>query len=152
MSALKKVDQLIAFMDGTKPLSQRKRDRLSRRHHRRTVRRMFDEGVTYNQASGGPDFLNQPDEKTFRAVIRNTDQDLSWQCDTVSEAFERYLKTGEIPAPYYPMRIAILLRKAKEAEREHDFLGAWCRHFQTGPGAKYAQLVERKAKVRPPSR
>ena len=150
MSALKKVDRLIALMDETKPLSQRERDRLSRKHRRRATQRMLDEEISYGQASGAPEFLLQ-DRRSFDRLIRETDQDLGWQCDTVSEAFGRYIETGEVPAPHYPMRIAILLRKAKEAEREYDFLGAWCRHFPTGPGATYGKLVERRRKAKEPS-
>lgn len=147
MGELERVDHLIEVMNGTKPLSQQKRDGLWQEHWQRTKRRMLTEGISYNRASGGPEFLNQRDEKTFRAFIRKTDQDLDWQCETVEEAFDRHLKTGEIPAPHYPMRIAILLRKAKETEREKGFLEAWCRHFPAGPGVTYAKLVKRAKKT-----
>ena len=77
------------------------------------------------------------------------DKDLGWQIQTVESAFRDYLKTGDIPAPYYPLRVAILLRKAKENERERAFLAAWCRHFEAGSGigATYPKLHERARKT-----
>ena len=93
-----------------------------------------------------PAFLNQ-DQNSFRAFIKKTDQNLEWQCETVTAAFRRYQKTGEIPVPHYSMRIAVLLRKAKEFDRERRFLAAWCRHFPSGNGVKYGALVERAKKV-----
>jgi hypothetical protein len=104
--------------------------------------KMLDEQLTHGEASDAPDFFNQS-EVAFRAFLKDVDNDLGWQCDTVSAAFERYLKIGEVPAPHFPMRVAVLLRKAKSFERERSFLAAWCKHFPSGNGVKFAQLVER---------
>ena len=71
----------------------------------------------------------------------------NWQCDTVAAGFERFQKTGEVPAPHYPMRIAILLRKARDFDRERQFLQVWCRHFPSGNGVTYGKLVERARKT-----
>jgi len=79
--------------------------------------------------------------------MKVVDQDLVWQCETVTAAFERYLKTGEIPAPGNPMRVAVLLHKAKDFDRERQFLAAWCNHFPSGNGVTYAALVERAKKT-----
>ncbi len=47
------------------------------------------------------------------------------------------------PAPYYSYRIAVILSKQKEVEREKAFLAAWCKHFsEVGIGQRYADLVE----------
>lgn len=122
------------------------RRRLADRFTRAAVAKALSEGLTYGQASGAPEFLNQ-DEDSFRAFIKKVDQDIEWQCDTVAAAFDRYRKTGEVPAPHYPMRIAVLLRKAKEFDRERRFLAAWCRHFPSGNGATYGALLERAKKA-----
>lgn len=108
--------------------------------------RMIAEGVSYGQASGGPEFLNQ-DEASFREFIKDTDQDLAWQCETVTTAFEHYGRSGEMPAPHFPMRIAVLLRKAKDFDRERVFLAAWCRHFPSGCGVTYGKLADRAKEV-----
>lgn len=88
-------------------------------------------------------------EREHRAFMQAKDKDLGWQCDTVETAFRHYLETGDIPAPHYPLRVAILLRKAKERERERAFLAAWCRQFPagTGVGMTYLKLHERAAKT-----
>ena len=79
--------------------------------------------------------------------MKKADQDLIWQCRTVSKLFDAYQVSGDIPPPHYPMRIAILLKKASDPDRERRFLAAWCRHFPKGNGVKYAQLVERARKA-----
>ena len=143
---MRKVDDVIQLFDNTPVMNSGERKRLFDKFHRASVSKMLDEGVSYGEASGAPEFYNQ-DEQSFRSFIKETDQDLDWQCDTVIDAFDRYQRTGEIPAPHFPMRIAILLRKAKERDRENRFLAAWCRHFPTGNGATYLKLVERAKKA-----
>ena len=141
-----KVDSLIHSFTETPVMADKKRSRLSDTFRRDAIARAFDEGLTYGQASGAPAFLNQ-DENSFPRFIKEVDQNLDWQCDTVAAAFEHFQETGEIPAPHYPMRIAVLLRKAKDFDRERHFLLVWCRHFSSGNGATYGKLVERAKKV-----
>ena len=93
-----------------------------------------------------PDFLGR-DDKPFRKFPKNADQNLGWHCDLVAHSFKQLKSIGLIPAPYSAMRIAILLRKAKEREREGRFLRAWCRHFHSGTGVTYGKLVERARKL-----
>ena len=140
------VDDLTRAFEEAPVLSYEERDKLMRTNLRRASKRMLDEGQSFGQATGGPAFLHQ-DESEFREFMKKVDQDLAWQCDTVSTAFERYLQIGEVPAPHYPMRIAVLLRKAKDFDRERRFLAAWCRHFPSGNGRTYQTLVERAKKV-----
>lgn len=137
-----KVDQLIGLFTETpvqnaQVLRAREREAADQR-----IQRMLEEGVSYGQASGAPAFLNQ-NEEDFRAFLKDVDQNLVWQCQTVSEAFAAYLQSGDIPAPHYPMRVAVLLRKAKDHDRERRFLAAWCKHFPIGNGTTYAKLLER---------
>lgn len=142
----RKVDDLIRLFADTPVVDPSEMERRYSRATRDATAKMLDGGTIYGQASGAPDFLNQ-DEESFRAFMKVADQDLAWQCGTVSEAFTRYLETGEIPAPHYPMRVAVLLRKTNELNRERQFLAVWCRHFPSGNGAKYATLVERAKKT-----
>ena len=137
-----RVDQVIALLADTPPLAEADRAERYRRAHAAAFERMLTEGTSYNQAAGGPEFFDQ-DEASFRAFIRKTDQDLAWHCDTVASAFRRHLEQGEVVPPHYPMRIAILLRKAKDLERERRFLAAWCGHFPHGNGKVYGDLLER---------
>ena len=141
-----KVDSLVQMFNGVPVMDVTELRRRHRAHMRKTVPKMIEDGITYGEASGGPRFLQQ-DEASFRQFLRTVDQDLNWQCDTVADAFKRFREIGEVPAPYYPMRIAILLRKAKEHDREKFFLRAWCRHFPSGNGVKYAKLVQRAMKL-----
>jgi hypothetical protein len=141
-----KVDDLISLFADSTVLEDDRRERLYREATRAATAKMLNEGLTFGQASGAPDFLNQ-DEESFRAFMKKGDQDLRWQCETVTAAFERYQQTGEIPAPHYPMRIVVLLRKAKDFDREKQFLTAWCKHFPSGNGTTYAALVERARKT-----
>lgn len=141
-----KVDDLIRLFANTPAVDPVEVERRYRRAMRDATAKMLDGGVTYGQASGAPEFLNQ-DEETFRAFMKGADQNLAWQCSTVSDAFRRYLEIGEAPAPHYPMRVAVLLSKAKDLDREKKFLAAWCMHFPSGNGTKYAALVERAKKV-----
>ena len=79
--------------------------------------------------------------------IKQYDNDLAKQVEIVSEGLDGWERTGMTPAPYYSYRIAVILSKKKEVEREKDFLTAWCRHFsEVGIGQRYADLVERARK------
>lgn len=140
------VDDLIRLFTASPIMREDERERLYRESTRAATARMLDEGSTYGQASDSPEFLNQ-DEGAFRAFMKKADQDLQWQCQTVTAAFERYRKTGEVPAPHYPMRITVLLRKARDLNREKQFLAAWCRHFPSGNGVTYLALAERARKT-----
>ena len=79
--------------------------------------------------------------------IKQYDNDLAKQVEIVNEGLDGWERSGMTPAPYYSYRIAVILSKEKEVEREKDFLDAWCRHFsKVGIGQRYADLVERARK------
>lgn len=79
--------------------------------------------------------------------IKQYDNDLDKQVEIVSEGLDGWERYGMTPAPYYSFRIAVILAKQKEVEREMAFLAAWCRHFsEVGIGQRYADLVERARK------
>ena len=60
------------------------------------------------------------------------DNNLGEQIAIVAEAFSTYLATGEVPAPYYPWRIAVILRRAKMPEAKRGF---------SRPGVSISQVV-----------
>lgn len=111
-----------------------------------TVENMLDTGATWGEASGGAlSFLARPDALQY---LRQNDNDLGSQAKIVSESFDGYINYGEIPAPHYPWRICVILRRHKRGDLEKEFLSAWCRHFGEGYlGSRYLALVERAIKA-----
>ncbi|MET4634900.1 HIRAN domain-containing protein [Kaistia defluvii] len=145
-AALARLDALITFLKEAKKPSSQHLEKLRRAQSELTTSRMFENGETYGQASGAPAFLNLP-EVDFRNHLRSIDNDLSAQIDIVDTACRSYFETGEVPAPYYPWRIAVILSKRKLKDREREFLAAWCRHFTSGSGERYVALAERARKL-----
>lgn len=125
---IQKVDGLIARLNETEPLSPQKRDQLYDAFYRKIFDRAVNTGKTWGEVSGAPAFYRL-DDASRREFMKVKNQDLEWQCDTVDFFFSHHRKTGDIVPPHFPKRIAILLRKAKERDREKAFLEAWCRHF-----------------------
>lgn len=144
--ALARLDALTAFLTETPPLSPAQVEKLWKASSGKIVARMTESGETHGQASSAPAFLNLP-EDDFRAHLQSIDNDLPVQVDIVDKACRSYFSTGEVPAPYYPWRIAVILSKAKMKDREREFLAAWCRHFAEGRGTRYGELVERAKKL-----
>lgn len=143
--ALDKLTMLVAFLIEARPLSRAELEKIWKANSNRTFSRMLETGKTYGQASGAPAFLTYLEED-FRRHMRSIDNDLGAQVKIVEAACRSYFVTGEIPAPHYPWRIAIILRKAKQTEHERAFLAAWCRHFPEGNGVIYGKLIERARK------
>ena len=91
-----------------------------------------------------PDMPPLPDEN----YGKGRDQDLEFQCDYVRASFERYWMAGEPVPPFFVERIAVLLRRIGERERELKVLRAWYRHVGERPtGARHAKLIERLEKL-----
>jgi hypothetical protein len=135
---------LVECMEQTPPLSREIADLSANQHA--VVELTLATGEAWNQAPSGPAFLSL-DEGEFRNHLKAIDNDLGEQTAIVAESFARYLKMGEVPAPYYPWRIAIILRRERRPELEKRFLAAWCQHFPDGYGARYGQLVDRFRKL-----
>ena len=131
--SVQKVDDLTRRLNETEPLGARKRDALYKAFSQRVSETMLDNGVSWGQAAGLQHIYDEDS--------RQRDQDLSWQCDTVSTFFSHHLETGDIVPSHFPKRIAILLRKAEETEREREFLAAWYRHF--GPDGWFGDRLRR---------
>ena len=91
-----------------------------------------------------PDMAPLPDDN----YGRGRDLDLEFQCDYVRASFERYWMAGEPVPPYFVERIAVLLRRIGERERELKVLRAWYRHVGERPtGARHTRLIERLRKM-----
>jgi hypothetical protein len=147
-----RLDELINQMKDAKVYSQKELEALWERDRSRikaAIDRMLETGETLGVALGGPAFLNLPEDQ-FRQHLKNTNNDLDFQVKIVADDFSQYVVTGEAPAPYYPMRIAIILSKAKMKDQEREFLAAWCRHFSAigrRVGGSYGDLVKRAEKL-----
>lgn len=75
-----------------------------------------------------------------------SDHDLGAQVEIMEAACRVYFQSGEIPAPYYAWRIAIILGKARQTDLERAFLAAWCGHFGGVSGRRYEDLAGRARK------
>ncbi len=140
------VDDIIALFHASPVLPENERRRRWATASRHAMEKMLDKDTSYGQASGAPSSHNQ-DEISFQGLIKKADQNLKLQCEMLKDSFEQHQQTGETPAPHYPMRIAILLRRANDYDRERKFLAAWCKHFLSGNGSTYGKLVERARKT-----
>ena len=147
--AVSAVRALATVLRDRVPLTKRERQRLYEPHSRRALNTMLETGAAYGEATGAPGTaVETRDEKEFKEHLRSIDNDLSEQVRIVREGVDHYFANGEVPAPYYAWRIAVILRKAKEYELEADFLEGFARHFGDCVGARYTAIVERACKAR----
>lgn len=142
---LSSLTALCARMDGQRRLSREDIARLSNARFGEIWPAMAS-GATFGEANAGVlGFLASPDATDSLARIEH---DLDAQISIVDGMFTEYLAHGDIPAPHYAMRIAILLSKAKAKEQEADFLRGWCKHFgRVRNGGNYSKLAERARKL-----
>lgn len=145
-TALARLDTLTAFLKEAPKFSCQQLDNLRKAQGRKTVSRMLATGEKYGQASDAPSFLSLPEDE-FRAHLQSIDNELSAQLVIVDKACRSYFDTGEVPAPYYPWRIAVILNKRRMKDREREFLAGWCRHFGISGGRRYEELVKRAKKL-----
>lgn len=73
------------------------------------------------------DIYDSPQDE-FKRRLRMIDNDLEIQCDFVRTFFARHWQIGLTGISHYVWRVAVLLRRAGELERELRFLQAVCRH------------------------
>ncbi|MCR9282635.1 MAG: hypothetical protein NXH99_13150 [Rhodobacteraceae bacterium] len=143
--AVERLRSLVEFLAATPKMTSDQIEKLSKKHLREITSRMLETGESHGEASGGPTFLNEPEDQ-FRNHLNSIDNDLAAQVEIVDDSCRKYFETGEVPAPYYAWRIAIILGKSKKANLEREFLAAWCKHFSDGVGARYEALVKRAIK------
>jgi hypothetical protein len=143
-NSLEKLDALIERMNAMPALTAKQ---AAARQKTNRIDFIKDDEATIRQklaelgADKSPSVLDDP------GGIKQYDNDLAKQVEIVGEGLDGWERSGMTPAPYYSYRIAVILSKQKEVEREKAFLAAWCRHFsEVGAGQRYSALVERARK------
>jgi hypothetical protein len=143
-----KLEALIARLNDTSPLTAKDEAKLDERRHaflRAATLRMIERGETSGKATGDLAIYNQTEE-SFRAELRNTDNDLGEQIARFNVGLDRWFEFGETHPPYFPWRVAIILSKSGEKEKEREFLAAYCRHFSDRRGNRDEMIVARAEK------
>jgi len=112
---------------------------------RETLSNMESTDTSFGEATATMPHLNRPDAKDY---LRSIDNDLIEQVKITRECAESWFQNGEHPAPYYPWRITVILRKIKAFDLERDFLAAYCKHFYNTLGSRDAKIAERAVKIR----
>ena len=140
-NALEKLDSLIERMNAMSAITAKQ---AVARQKKNRIDFIEDDEATIQrklvemEADRSPSVLEDP------GGIKQYDNDLAKQVEIVSEGLDGWEHSGMTPAPYYSYRIAVILSKQKEVEREKAFLAAWCRHFsEVGIGQRYTDLVDR---------
>jgi len=147
------LDAVIRRLRSTPLLDPQDADRRRRAFYRSAASRMLARGVSSGVATGAPDHLVQG-EAYFRAEMARMDNLLGEQVRTFQHGLDQWFEHGETFAPYYPFRIAVILRKARRGDLERAFLEAYVEHFaEVRPaGSRYAQILDRAAKLGLPIR
>lgn len=141
------IDAVIHRLETAKQIDHMALWEQTKEARRANIERMFDEGITWGEAMGVHPILNQSEE-AFRAELQSIVQNLDAQIDIFSHGLDEYFRTGDHPPPYYPLRIAIILRKQGQSDRESRFLSAYFKHFALKRGSRTDEkLVERATKL-----
>lgn len=145
---LRALDDLIRRLQTTPLLPADEAERRRKAFYSRVSSRMLSEQVSSGVASGAPDHLTEG-EAHFRAEMARMDNLLSEQIRIFQHGLDQWFEHGETFAPYYPFRIAVILRKAKRGDLEQPFLAAYVEHFSElrSGGARYAQILDRAEKM-----
>lgn len=80
-------------------------------------------------------------------LLRSCSDNLAFHVKVVRDSFDYYLRSGEVPAPHYALRIAIILRRAGRNSEELCFLNSWLRHFPGNGIGSYESLQKRRDKL-----
>lgn len=125
---LDKLMLLIERLRQTKPLSGAAAYEKRKAFSRQTSEVMIATGATYGQASNAPSHLTQGEEH-FRSEMKRMANSLGDQVRIVQQSLDTWFAHGEAPAPYYPARIPVILRKLKARDLEREYLAAWVPHL-----------------------
>lgn len=88
------------------------------------------------------------DLEAFRRYLRSIDNDLTEQVKICIANVAHFREVGLPPAPYYPRRVAIILRKAQQWDLEVSFVEAWLHAFPVHAAGGDERMAERLAKAR----
>jgi len=143
-NALEKLDALIQRMNAMPALTAKQ---AAARQKTNRIDYIKDDEATIQRKLAELEADRSPSVLEDIGGIKQYDNDLAKQVAIVSEGLDGWERSGMTPAPYYSYRIAVILSKQKEVEREKAFLAAWCRHFsEIGSGQRYVDLVKRARK------
>ena len=145
-----KLERLIAFLNSRKPLSDDEAKVIEDRFKVDWLIDSEDEVAakidSLKRIRNPLSFLSRDDSKQF---LRERNNDLDFHITVVNDSFEHYFLTNEHPAPGYPFRIAVILRKAGETDLEMRFLNAWLNYFPAKgkDWGTYTKLHDRRDKL-----
>ncbi|MFA5593242.1 MAG: hypothetical protein WC989_08010 [Micavibrio sp.] len=145
LSEYESIDQLIKRLENTPLLSREEAGERHKRFVKKAIDRMLDEGVSRGVAADDHEMYKQSEEE-FKAHLKETDNDLKEQISIFNFGLNRWFEYGETHPPYFPLRIAIILSKRKELEKEKHFLAAYCRHFKFRVGTTDQKITNRAIK------
>lgn len=142
------LEALVQQLRSTPLLEPAEAERRRTAFYRRAASRMVSQGVSSGVATGAPDHLVQGEDH-FRAEMARMDNLLGEQVRIFQKGLDQWFAHGETFAPYYPFRIAVILRKARRGDLERAFLEAYVEHFADirPAGSRYAQIIDRAAKL-----
>ena len=149
------VTDLITLMGQTAPLSKSEQDSLYQKHLEsqridffasKRVQEAQAKAIEQRELEKKQSLLNSLWQQS---LIKDNQDNLALHAALTAELFKEYLKTGDAPPPAAPLRVAALLKKARNGDLEHQFLAAWSRHFYGAAGNGYQKLDARYDKLKP---
>lgn len=147
--AFRELLELIEDLKARPVLSREDCKRLGAEHRKRALDQMLS-GASWGETHNAPTILQQ-NEDDFRAELRRIANDLGEQVAITKEIVENRWSIGEPLFPYYPRRIAIILRKAKLHKAECNFLAAMHIHFPWFESDRLEKAMKLALKTIPPA-
>ena len=138
------LNELIAFLEEQPILPADIAKSKNKAFMQEVFSKMEGSGSNFGGAAGALPHLNRPDAQDY---VRSIANDLLEQVKITRRCAEAWFDHGEHPAPGYPWRITVILRKDKNFEAEKLFLEAYCKHFYNTLGTTDAKIAERAVKV-----
>ena len=143
---LEQLRSAIKRLNETKPLSLAEQKVLEDKDNAYRDLVLSDGQATLGKV-GGSDVLYQLPEAEFKAQLRSKQNDLGEMLRLFNSFLDSWFSTARMAVPpYYPDRIAVILRKAKCFELEKVFLAAYFRHFWFEQGSAKDQALGERAK------
>lgn len=143
---LEQLRSTIKRLNDTKPLSQAEQTALEQKDNAYRALVISGGQATLGKV-GGVDPLYQLPEAEFKAQLRSKQNDLGEMLRLFNSFLDSWFSTARMPVPpYYPDRIAVILRKAKCFDFEKAFLVAYFRHFWFEQGSAKDQTLGERAK------
>ncbi len=139
------VEELVSFLQSQRRLSAADVELLKKQrlpNYLSDTKEQIATKLALLQSNANPLWFLGGETAEVREFLRTRDNDLDFHLDTVRKCFVAYFRDGETPPPFYPYRIAVMLRKGRLHTLEQAFLEAWVSHFPGDGGGRYAALRE----------